>query len=80
MVFSFCILSYTDDDLRSGSKLLYYYSGPSSYDRLDIRTTWVTTKNYSFDLRPKSSVTTRMPVKASGRNSGQCIALYNYFR
>jgi hypothetical protein len=29
------------------------YSGPSSYDRLDIRTTWVTTKNFSFDLRPK---------------------------
>jgi hypothetical protein len=31
-----------------------WYSGPSSYDRLDIRTTWVTTKNFSFDLRPKS--------------------------
>jgi hypothetical protein len=41
------------------------YSGPSSYDRLYIRTTWVTTKNFSFDLRPKSWVTTRMPVKAT---------------
>jgi hypothetical protein len=30
------------------------YSGPSSYDRVDIRTTWVTTKKISFDLRPKS--------------------------
>jgi hypothetical protein len=76
------------------------YSGPSSYDRLDIRTTWVMTKKISFDLRPKSWVTTRVPVKATwvttlmafvsfslnpdtrvcGRNSGQCIALYNYFR
>jgi hypothetical protein len=26
------------------------YSGPSSYDRLDIRTTWVTTKVLSYDL------------------------------
>jgi hypothetical protein len=34
------------------------YSGPSSYDRLDIRTTWVTTKNFSFDLRPKILVLT----------------------
>jgi hypothetical protein len=29
------------------------YSGPSSYDRLDIRTTWVTTKNFSFGLATK---------------------------
>jgi hypothetical protein len=41
------------------------YSAPSSYDRLDLRTTWVTNKNFSFDLRPKSWVTTRMPVKAT---------------
>jgi hypothetical protein len=79
---------------------IYIHSGPSSYDRLDIRTTWVTTKNFSFGLRPKSWVMTRMSVKATwvmtrmafvsislspdtrvcGRNSGQCIALYNYFR
>jgi hypothetical protein len=32
---------------------------------LNIRTTWVTTKNFSDDLRPKSWVTTRMPVKAT---------------
>jgi hypothetical protein len=25
------------------------YSGPSSYDRPDIRTTWVTTKVLSYD-------------------------------
>ena len=36
----------------------YIYSGPSSYDRLDIRTTWVTTKilvltyDQSLELRP----------------------------
>jgi hypothetical protein len=35
-------------------KIRTIYSGPSSYDRLDIRTTWVTAKNFSFDLRPKS--------------------------
>jgi hypothetical protein len=30
--------------------LLYQsYNGPSSYDRLDIRTTWVTTKVLSYD-------------------------------
>ena len=35
-----------------------YYSGPSSYDRLDTRTTWVTTKilvltyDQSLELRP----------------------------
>jgi hypothetical protein len=58
----------------------YIYSGPSSYDRLDIRTTWVTTKilvltydqilSYeSFSLSPDTRV--------FGRNSGQCSALYN---
>jgi hypothetical protein len=49
------------------------YSGPSSYDRLDIRKTWVTTKNFSFDLRVSLSPYTRV----CGRNSGQFIALYN---
>jgi hypothetical protein len=41
--------------LYQRSKLRKYKnSGPSSYDRLDIRTTWVTTKKFSFDLRLKS--------------------------
>jgi hypothetical protein len=65
-------------------------SVPSSYNQLDIRTTWVTTKilvltydqilSYdphagqgtafvSFSLSPDTRV--------CGRNSGQCIALYN---
>jgi hypothetical protein len=69
---------------------------------LELRPAWHTNnlgyyQNFRFDLRPKSWVTTRMPVKTTwvttrmafvsfslspdtrvcGRNSGQCIALYN---
>jgi hypothetical protein len=50
---------------RSVTTVNKQYSGTSIYDRLDIRTTWVTTKNFSFDLRSKSWITTRMPVKAT---------------
>jgi hypothetical protein len=38
----------------------HIYSGPSSYDRLDIRTIWVTT---NFDIRPKSWVTTGAQIR-----------------
>jgi hypothetical protein len=39
----------------AGKNLGHFWNGvQSSYDRLDIRTTWVTTKNFSFDFRPKS--------------------------
>jgi hypothetical protein len=37
------------------------YSEPSGYDRLHIRTTWVTTKI----------------TRVCGRDSGQCLAIYN---
>jgi hypothetical protein len=71
-----CVLNLSVDPVCFGCNKLFffvfvwfiplcYYSGPSSYDRLDIRTTWVTTKNFSLDLRPKSQVMTRMPVKAT---------------
>jgi hypothetical protein len=59
---------------------------------LELRPPWHTNnlgydhRHFSFDLRPKSWVTTRMAfvsvslnldTRVCGRNSGQCIALYN---
>ena len=51
-----CICMYVYTHARALT--LYIYSGPSSYDRLDIRTTWVTTKilvltyDQNLELRP----------------------------
>jgi hypothetical protein len=60
---------------------MYECSGPSRYNWFDIRTTCVRTKIFvltydqSVELRPAWRHT-----RVCGRNAGQCIALYNYFR
>jgi hypothetical protein len=50
----------TKDRIYDGGPIiLYWYNGPSSYDRPDIRTTWVATKilvltyDQSLELRPE---------------------------
>jgi hypothetical protein len=55
------------------------YSGPSSYDRPDIRTTWVTTKDYACAVVNKDPkcVSLSPDTRVCGRTFGQCSALYN---
>jgi hypothetical protein len=60
-----CVIPGENNIFVLGGSKPSHYSGPSSYDRLDIRTTWVTTKILVLTLRPMSWVTTRLPVKAT---------------
>jgi hypothetical protein len=61
---------YAEDGIQSGT---------SSFDRLDIRKTWVTTKMLvlAYDQSLDESFSLSPDTRVCERNSGQCINLHN---